>query len=186
MKLRSFRLNYMVFMLGILLLGCTEKKASKRQNEINRLVFATGGCYGTCPIQVIDIDSSLLVKYHGIQYSNLDGFYNGITTREFWDSLNIKFENINYKQLDSIYVHTVDDLSTELMIYDNNNRIKYIRAQSSSLPDSIKDVYNWILKSITQMSLTKTNDSLSFPTYLNRPPIRTVIKFLPPKVNEKH
>jgi hypothetical protein len=170
-----------VLTILISLFSCKDNKVDKRQNGIKRIVFATGGCFGPCAIQVIDFDSSLSVKYSGIKHTNLKGFHRGEITRDFWDSLNLKFESINYKELDSIYDQTVDDLTTELMIYDNDNKIKYIHAQSSSLPDSVLNVYNWLLKSIEKIQLVKTTDSLTFPTYLDRPPIRTIIKFLPPK-----
>jgi len=164
-------------------LSCTERKNSERENRIRRIVFATGGCFGPCPTQVYDIDSSLSVKFKGVENTDFKGFHRGNVTQDFWDSLNIKFEGIDYKQLDSAYNQTVDDLSTELIIYDENNKIKYIYAQSSSLPDSVENVYNWLLKRLDRIKLTKTQDSLTFPTYLDRPPIRTKIKFLPPKGN---
>jgi hypothetical protein len=164
-----------------LLLSCNEKKNIKRQNGIHRIVFATGGCFGPCPVQVFDIDSSLSVKYCGIKNANLKGFYRGNITQELWDSINIKFESINYNKLDSAYNHSVDDLTTELIIYNKSNKVKYIMAQSSSLPDSVGNVYNWLLRSLNNLNLITTKDSLTFPTYLDRPPIRTVIKFLPPK-----
>jgi Domain of unknown function (DUF6438) len=163
--------------------SCTKTKSSESDNGITRIVFATGGCFGPCPIQVFDIDSSLSVKYNGIQNSDLSGFHRGKVTKEFWDSLNTKFEAINYKMLDSAYNETMDDLTTELMIYDKNNKIKYIHAQSSSLPDSVKNLYDWLLGRLEKIKLTKAQDSLSFPTYLDRPPIRTIIKFRPPKVD---
>jgi hypothetical protein len=59
------------------LLSCRNIVADNRPNEINRIVFATGGCYGTCPIQVIDLNSSLTTKYHGVRYSDSTGFYRG-------------------------------------------------------------------------------------------------------------
>lgn len=163
--------------------SCTDNKPMKRENSIKRIVFATGGCFGPCPVQVFDIDSSLSVKYEGIQNTDLKGFHRGLVTQEFWDSLNMKFETINYKQLDSAYDETIDDLITELMIYDKRNKIKYIYAQSLSLPDSVRNVYSWLSERLETIKLTKTQDSLTFPTYLDRPPIRSIIKFLPPKVN---
>ncbi len=165
---------------------CTDSKPIERKNGINRIVFATGGCFGPCPVQIFDIDSSLSVKYNGIQDSRLEGFHKGKISQEFWDSLNIKFENINYKELDSAYNQSVDGLTTELMIYyrkSNKIKIKYIHGQSSNLPDSVGNVYDWLLERLDTITLTQTKDSLVFPTYLDKPPIRTIIKFLPPKID---
>jgi hypothetical protein len=163
--------------------SCTNNKSPARENEITRVVLATGGCFGPCPVQIFDIDSSLSVKYVGEQNTDLKGFHRGKIPQEFWDSLNIKFESVSYKKLDSAYDETADGLTTELMIYDENNRIKYIYAQSSSLPDSVENVYKWLLARLDKIRLTKTDDSLLFPQYRGRPRIRNIIKFLPPKVD---
>ncbi|HEY3387059.1 MAG TPA: DUF6438 domain-containing protein [Saprospiraceae bacterium] len=182
---RPLRLTWTIvlFMTLCWTSSCSNNTPTERENSIKRIVFATGGCFGPCPVQVFDIDTSLSVKFKGVENTDFKGFYRGNVTQDFWDSLNMKFESIHYKQLDSAYDRTVDDLTTELMIYDKNNKIKYIYAQSSDLPDSVKNVYDWFLTRLDMIKLTKTQDSLTFPTYLDRPPIRTIIKFLPPKVD---
>ncbi|RYE13883.1 MAG: hypothetical protein EOP45_20505 [Sphingobacteriaceae bacterium] len=161
----------------ITLFGCSPSKKSDRQNAINRIVFATGGCFGTCPIQAIDFDSSLTFKYHGVEYTNNLGFYSGRITNKFWDTLNLKLESIKYRQLDSSYEYSVGDLSTELYIYYNGNKVKHISVQSASLPggqyailpDSIMTVYQWLLTSIKQLKVKRTTDSLFFPTQIDKP-----------------
>lgn len=170
----------------ILFFGC-DNKVHRRQNQIKRIVFATGGCPGTCPVQVIDIDSALTVKYHGIQYADTTGFYVGQVSNAFWDTLNLKFESINYKQLDSIYQHSADDQSTEIYIYYNDNRVKHVYGQELSLPDSVMTVYKWLMTSIKQIKFTQTKDSLIFPTIIqkNVPPLPIKIKFIPPAMDDK-
>lgn len=166
----------------IILSDCQHSAKQKRQNEINKIVFATGGCYGHCPIQVIETDSSLSVRYHGVKYTDKTGFYIGKVSSEFWDTLNIKFENVHYKQLDTFYMHSVDDLSTEIFIF-YNNKVKHIYGQSASLPDSLMKVYNWLIKSIKQLNLSQSNDSLRFETIIEKPlpiPLLDDVKFIPP------
>ncbi len=162
---KIFVLKYLI--LSTLLFSC-KSEFEKRNNEINRIVFATGGCYGSCPIQVIDIESSLSYKYQGLANSNYIGFYEGNITQGFWDTLNIKLENINYKDLDSIYDHSVDDLSTEVYIYYNNG-VKHIDAQSSSLPEDVFNVYNWFLMSIKNLKMNPTNKEFTFETITEKP-----------------
>ena len=175
-----------IFTISILTLfiGC-DNNNNRQDNEINRIVFATGGCYGTCPIQSIDIDSTLTFKYHGVKYTDKKGFYTGVVTNGFWDTLNIKLESINYKQLDTAYDHSVDDLSTEIFIY-YKGKVKHIYGQSASLPDSVMSVYDWLLKSIRTLDLKTTQDSLIFPTIIEKPlPMPENIKFVPPTVDNK-
>lgn len=186
----NFMTTYkLITILSILTLfiSCDNNKHG-RQNEIKRVVFATGGCYGHCPIQAIEIDSSLKFKYHGVEYTDSIGFFVGNITNDFWDTLNFKFENINYKQLDSSYEHSVDDLSTEIYIY-YNNKVKHIHGQSASLPDSVMTVYLWLMKEIKLLKMQPINDSLTFPTIVEKPlpmpPMPKNFKFVPPTVEDK-
>ena len=168
-----------------LFIGC-DSKNHKRNNEIKRIVFATGGCYGACPIQSIDFDSTLTFKYHGVKYTDKIGYHIGVITNGFWDTLNIKLESINYKQLDTEYNHSADDLSTEIFIYFND-KMKHIYGQSRSLPDSVMTVYNWLLKSIPTLDSKPTQDSLTFPTTIQillPPPPMPTLKFIPPTDEE--
>lgn len=180
----TYRLIFTILILT-LFLGC-DSKNNVPKNEIKRIVFATGGCYGTCPIQAIDIDSKLTFNYHGIEYTDKKGFYKGVVTSGFWDTLNFKLESINYKQLDTIYDRSSDDLSTEIFIY-YNDKVKHIYGQSASLPDSVMNVYDWLLKSMGTFELKKTKDSLTFYTRIQKPlpppPIQT-LRFTPPTEEE--
>ena len=178
--------HILTILILTLLTGC-DSINHRRTNEIKRIVFATGGCYGTCPIQVIDIDSTLILKYHGIAYTDKKGFYTGIVTSGFWDTLNIKLEGINYKKLATVYDHSDDDLSTEIFIYYKDN-VKHIYGQSASLPDSVMAVYDWLLNSIRTFELKTTQDSLNFPTVIEKPlptpPMPENIKFVLPKIDD--
>jgi hypothetical protein len=129
------------------MISCSHR-TERRQNEIHKIVFAAGGCYDYCPIQVIDIDSSLLVKYHGVKHTNKLGFYRGKVSNVFWDSLKTKLTRIDYQQLDSTYEYKVDDLSTEIYIYYGNNQVKHVYGDESLLPSNVRTVYSWIFQSI--------------------------------------
>ena len=162
------KINLIIILtLSIVFSSCTEK-TKKRNNEISRIVFATGGCYGHCPIQVIDIDSSLNFKYQGLEYSKYIGYYEGSFKQELWDSLNIELEKLNYNELDTIYSHSVDDLSTEIYIY-NKNGIKHIYAQSSSLPKNVENFYEWFLERIQKLEMKNTNKKFIFQTTTEKP-----------------
>lgn len=118
-----------------LFFGC--KRQEKQKNEITKIYIATGLCYGYCPIQSVEIDSSLTVKYYGKNYAKKKGFYIGKITPEVWDSINSRFERIKFKELDSVNNHSIDDPPVYLKI-NYNNQVKKVRAQSSSLPDEVK------------------------------------------------
>ena len=164
--------------------SCNDKSFKfQRQNEIYKIVFATGGCYGECPIQVFSIDSSLTVMYQGIKYTEHNGSYIGTIDRTLFDTLNIKFENVNFKQLDTTYSSTVDDLSTEMFIY-YGDKIKRITSPLCDLPDSVQVLYNWLLKTQNRFVLAKTKDSIKFETKIEKglSPYTETIKFTVPTI----
>jgi hypothetical protein len=142
-----------------LIISC--KNIEKKNNEITKISITTGLCYGTCPIQTVEIDSSLIVKYHGMEFAKRKGYYTGKIKPTDWDSINFRFEKIKYKQLDSVYDYSVDDPPIYLKIY-HNNKIKVIRAQSSSLPREVKKTFYWIIDMAKSVKLYKTNDTLNF------------------------
>lgn len=156
MKLSKIPILILTF---IIFIGCNKTK--KRENEISKITLLTGLCYGTCPVQSIEVDSSLTLKYHGESYAKIQGFYIGKITEANWDSINSKFEKIKYKELDSVYEHSVDDAPTYIEIR-NSNKVKTIRAQSESLPEEVQNTYYWLIDLCNKTKLVKTNDTLGF------------------------
>lgn len=148
-----------VLLISCLLTGC--KNTEKRNNEITKVSLYTGLCYGTCPIQTVEIDSSLTVKYHGMKFANSKGYYIGKVTPAIWDSINSRFEKIKFKELDSVYDHSADDPPVYFKIY-YQNKIKTITAQSASLPEDVQKTYRWLIDVALRVKLSKTNDTLIF------------------------
>jgi hypothetical protein len=176
------RVCLLLSLMFMVIAGCSWDKVQKRKNEITKICFGTGGCLGQCPILAIEIDSSLIYKFYGGEYSDTIGYFRGSVSQSFWDTLNSKLENINYKYLDTSYEHSVDDVSTETIIY-YNNRQKHILAQEMSLPDNVRNVLFWLSDTYKSIPLKKvTDNSISFETKIqNSFPIKTTVKFTPPE-----
>lgn len=172
----------------IVFFACNKPK--KRVNEITKIEIATGGCFGACQLTAVVIDSSLLYRYYGgelplalfpkpEQREKLVGYYSAKISRELWDSFNFKLEQINYKQLDTSYEKSVDDESLNVLIH-YNNKVKHIKAQSTSLPDSVAKVFYYIIKSYKVVKPERTMDT--FEIHRSMPDIRDV-RFPPPPGN---
>jgi hypothetical protein len=162
------------------------KKKSIKKNRISRIGFATGGCHGTCPYLAIEIDSTLTYTFFGGKYAKKKGFFKGVVSRDFWDTLNQKFERIQYRNLDTLYNSSVDDLAIECYLMEGQER-KSIYGQDMSMPDSLREVLYWVLNSYEKIDLMKV-DTLFFQTeiqYRNRPiPHVKLLKFIPPENNQ--
>lgn len=167
-------------LISLFIFSCNHNKAkNQRQNHISKIVFATGGCYGHCPFQVFSIDSNLSVKYHGVKYTDNEGFYIGKIEQKLFDTINTKFEKVNFRTLDTIYRGTVDGLNTELFIY-YENKVKHISSPLSDLPDSVKILYHWLLKIQKEFDLKKIDHKIKFETRIEIP-----LEEIPPPFLEK-
>ena len=151
--------NLPILILFFILISCNETK--KQRNEISKITLLTGPCYGTCPVQSIEVDSSLTLRYYGEEYAARQGFYIGKITEADWDTINAKFERIRYRELDTLYDHSVDDPPTYIEIKYGNN-VKRIRAQSASLPEEVRRTYYWLIDFCSQTQLEKTSDTSGF------------------------
>jgi hypothetical protein len=171
---------FFCIILVVTINACNEgrQKISKRNNEIQKVSFATGGCYGTCPFLAIEIDSTLTYKFFGGRYADKEGYYTGAVTQIFWDSLNIRLGKVNFKHLDTLYKSTFDDMSIECYLNFGQTR-KSIGGQEMSMPDSLREVFYWIMNSYKNLNLSKV-DTLIFDTKIQfgpglMPPPRSYI-----------
>ena len=95
-------------------------------------------------------------------------------------------EHVNYKQLDTLYNASVDDMSIES--YFTYGQIKKpLYGQEMDLPDSVRNIFYWLMDSHKNLNLTKV-DTLQFETKIQfgqgpMPPPK-IINFTPPKIVE--
>lgn len=148
----------------LLLLLCLSflccKKAEKRNNEITKITLSTGSCCGFCPLQTIEIDSSLTLRYH-LHSANPEGFYIGKITPELWDSINIRFEKLNYKALKDNYETKSIGSSLIYLKIDYNKKQKGISA-SSEMPEDLEIACTLLMSLKDSIKLKQTTDILSF------------------------
>ncbi len=174
---KTMLLTFLMFL--IVLFSCRVKP--KRKNELKKICFAVGGCYGTCPFLSIELDSTLTYKFYGGKYSTIQGWYRGNITQGFWDTLNVNLERINYKEIETTFEQSDDDASIEIILYYDNKR-KHINAQEMSMPDSVSKVFKGIKESYKILTLSKQADSsFSFETKIQNGRFK-----IPPPINLKH
>jgi hypothetical protein len=174
------RFILLYYLLIFSVISCNNNQSPyHRHNNIKQIFFATGGCYGPCPYFAIEIDSSLSYNFQGNKYAEKSGTFKGRISQGFWDTLNIKFENAQFEGLDTLYNQSVDDLSTEVIIYYGNKR-KRILGQSMILPPKLMEAYNWLLLSYKKIDLKPV-----FQTVIQNPlppqPLKNELRVIPPK-----
>jgi hypothetical protein len=172
------RLLLIIFVLPLLDCNYSKQEATKLNNTIQKIGFATGGCYGKCPFLAIEIDSTMSYKFYGGRYAEKKGYFKGTVTQLFWDSLNIKLEKINLNQLDTLYNSSVDDMSIECYL-SFEQKFKTIKGQEMSIPESVRQIFYWIMNSYKNIALTRV-DTLNFETKIQYGP-----GLIPPPKNMK-
>ena len=190
--LRTMKFSIILIVVFIGLSACN--KIVKKTDEITKVELATGSCFGTCQFTATSIDNEFHYKYFGGSFSfplpgnkkpkdSYTGYYEGLINRSLWDTLILKLNKIHYKQLDTLYAHSVDDQSLEVIIY-YQNKIKHIKAQSASLPDSVLEAFNWIANSYKSIKLKPAKDTLHFETQTQNEfalyKIPKNLRFMPP------
>jgi hypothetical protein len=157
------------------------------KNQITKIEFASGECYGHCQQIALSIDSTLTFNYYGGRNATLKGYYSGTISEAVWDTLNRSLDAIYYKgQTDGRCA--IDDQAVELIIYQHNKAI-HINCTLNDLPDSTKKIILQ-LKSISgSIKLRHIKETLKFETtYQNQDPPHPKLKQIkfPPPNNNKH
>jgi hypothetical protein len=172
--------------IGFCMLSACHKQ-ERRKNEIAKIELATGDCYGKCRHAALRIDSALNYIYFGGEHADKEGYYKGKISQAMWDTLNKKLEQVHFKQLDTTYRQSVDDQTVEFIIY-YAQKVKHIRAQSGSLPDSVGRVFYWIADTYKSVKLIPTQDEIRFTTKAQDPLIPPMpldnVKFPSSKLNQ--
>ncbi|HEY8688537.1 MAG TPA: DUF6438 domain-containing protein [Chitinophagaceae bacterium] len=180
-----------LFFLFSIIISCSSVKNEKVKTELHKIIITTGDCYGTCPSTITYIDDSLSFYFAGLEFAKRNniptGYFKGKISDTLWDLINAKTKSLKYQILDSVYNHSNDDQSLQIMFEDSSRAQKIISAQEASLPDTIRSFVYWVADLYKKISLNKI-DSItfisqipmsSFPHKLKPPP--DIIKIMLPK-----
>jgi hypothetical protein len=158
-------------------------KTIRPKDQIQRIEIATSGCLKGCPVIGIQIDSLLTFRYYGGYKAKLQGFYSGVVTQGFWDTLNFKLKQINFKQLDTAQYYGIDGEVAEVIFYWGDQK-RHIYKPIDGDPDAVSHTLKWVINSYNQVDLHPLKDNIKFETsYQNmKPPIfeNDQVKFPPP------
>jgi len=144
-----------------ILMGCHHPPVPGRQ--IKSIEIATAGGLSVNPVVAIQIDSSLTLRYYGGRNAKPAGYYTGVVTQGFWDTLNIKLKKIDFKKLDTAQFYGMDEQVAEVAFYWGNHKRHIFKAIDGE-PDSVSNTLKWIANSYKQVTLHHLKDSFKFET----------------------
>lgn len=104
------------------------KNNKHKPDKIKELYFSTTGCYGSCPVFEIKLDSARNLEYEGKRFTNYSGLKNTKLNQTDFDNLIGLIEFSELKGLKDFYsVNWTDDQTGKLKIIYENGDIKEIQ-----------------------------------------------------------
>ncbi|MDX5404611.1 MAG: DUF6438 domain-containing protein [Bacteroidota bacterium] len=115
-------------LLIILGAGCASKKEMTLSRDGEWTYFMRrNGCYGTCPIYEVEIDSDGSMRYVGERFVDPLGNATGSVSEADMDSLVMTLNALNYQALEDEYTCSASDLPiTEFVLVKNGEKKKVI------------------------------------------------------------
>jgi hypothetical protein len=135
--------------------------------DINVIALSSSGCFGTCPIINIIIDSNGAVTYYGERYIDKIGFFEGQITKEMFNRIRADFKKSAIKGLAQNYsVGWTDDETISTTFISNHEFINSIEDYGEAGPDELVWAYSSLRYLFEDLQLTKL-DSTKVPFYLD-------------------
>lgn len=109
-----------------------EENQTPSNHKIEKIEYATTGCYGTCPIFKLSINSDKTAKWDAVEYNDIDkqewkGKFQTVIAQDKFEELTNLLNYIDFETLKDRYaVNWTDDQSSILTITYDNGKVKSI------------------------------------------------------------
>jgi len=102
----------------------TRVKYKINSNEdYDKIIISSSGCYGSCPISNISIDNNGNIFYYGQHFNSKNGFFKSNITKGEYQTLQTNFKKADIKRLEDHYESGWTDDETITVTFIKNNRI---------------------------------------------------------------
>lgn len=101
------------------------------------ITYKKGPCMGKCPVFTMDIDETGKVTFNGRKFTNKDGQYTKMLTREELNALHLQVTVANFMSLDDSYDSGILDAPTTTIIARSSTREKKVTFRGK-MPDDVK------------------------------------------------
>lgn len=139
------------------------------KSDFDKIIVSKSPCFGSCPINDIEINKTGEVKYYGGHWNLKNGFFKSqITAREF-DEIEENFKKTEFLELkDDYQANWTDDQKVTVTFVKDNKILKTIRDYGRQSPKSFRITLEPItflyqkLKLVEDKSLEKFQDNRYF------------------------
>jgi hypothetical protein len=135
--------------------------------NFNEIALSSSGCFGTCPIMNIVVDSTGSVIFYGERYLDKLGFFEGKISIETFNKIKGEFKNASIEKLEQNYsVNWTDDQTISTTFVLNNEFVNSIQDYGEAGPAELVWAYASLRYLFESLEL-KRLDSTKVPFYLD-------------------
>ncbi|HEY8895813.1 MAG TPA: DUF6438 domain-containing protein [Niastella sp.] len=147
------------------------------------IYFASSGCYGSCPIMNLEIDSNRNVRFYGDRYTSITGGYKGKLSKTVYNSIINKVRNLPVDSLKEFYSASwTDDETLGIAIAYGN---KVIRLAAYGHEEEPIELYILLtqLKNLYKEINLQPDASVRKEDFISNPKLKAITSLLTPPVN---
>lgn len=135
------------------------------KSGIDRIIISSSGCFGTCPVESLSVDSNGNILFMGDDYAVKEGFYTSHVSANRFKKILAGFEKADFENLnDSYYANHTDDETITITFVRNDSIIKTIEDYGHKAPAEFIWAYTHLRHISQRLNLKKKNEDVKdFP-----------------------
>jgi len=132
----------------------TEYKINPNENY-DQIIVSSSGCYGSCPILNISIDSNGNIIYYGQEYNTQNGLFKSKITKKQYQEIQTNFKKSDILNLEDNYEGSwTDDETITITFVKNDKIIKTISDYGRQSPTALVWAYTPVRHLYQHIKLT--------------------------------
>ncbi|MWB96829.1 hypothetical protein GON26_20900 [Flavobacterium sp. GA093] len=132
----------------------TKYKINPNENY-DKIIVSSSGCYGSCPVLNISIDNNGNVIYYGQYYNTKNGIFKSKITKNEYQKIQTNFKKADIKNLKDNYEGSwTDDETITITFIKNNKIVKSINDYGRQSPIALIWAYTPVRYLYQQIKLT--------------------------------
>ena len=141
--------------------------SQSKTNKITKIILGTGYCnccMGECPIEIIELDSTLKYSYYTEYYGKNISLSKGNASQEMWDSFSQEIERFNKKRLGYKSPFQLVKAHPIVIQIFKGTKSKIFYSDIEILEEEVWRFYEKIIKSHEQIKLKREEEYFDYTT----------------------
>lgn len=132
----------------------TKYKIDPNENY-DKIIVSSSGCYGSCPVSNISIDDNGNILFYGQHYNTKNGIFKSKISKNQYQKIQASFKKADIKNLkDNYEANWTDDETVSITFIKNNKIVKSISDYGRKSPSDLIWAYTPVRYLYQQIKLT--------------------------------